>query len=143
MAEQTTRAIGYIRRTLTTDTDSSNKTDIATQRIRTYCTLNRITLVDILFDDARDASPDARPTLRAALSALADGRADALIVPNLATLSRSIVALTPWIDEHFGERSPYALISVLEQIDTRHATGRLSLGILSALSMFERGSRHA
>lgn len=72
MAEKTTRAIGYIRRTLTTDMDSSNKTDIATQRIRTYCALNRITLVDMLFDDARDVRPDARPTLRAGLSLLAD-----------------------------------------------------------------------
>lgn len=98
----------------------------------------------MLIDDAGVGQRlDARHTLRAALSALASGRADALIVPSLPALSRSIAELAPWLAEHFGEGRPHALIAVQEHIAIRQPTGCLALGVLSGLSLFDRGGRHA
>ena len=144
MAAETTRAIAYIRSAAPTDSDTLEKTKIATQQICTYCGLNGITLVDVLIDNIGKGQPlDERSILVDALGALESGRAAALIVPNLHTLSRSIAELVPWLVEHFGEGSPHALIAVEEHIDTRQPTGRLSLGVLSGLSLFDRGGRHA
>ena len=144
MADQPTSAIGYILRCSPDKSDTGSKTAIATQRICTYCQFNGITLVDMLVDDGMvERRLDERPTLRAALSALAAGRADALIVLSLPSLSRSICELAPWLAEHFGEGSRHALIAVHERIDTRKATGRQALGVLSALSLFAPEGRHA
>ncbi|HAN93428.1 MAG TPA: hypothetical protein DCQ33_15295 [Nitrospira sp.] len=144
MAAETTRAIAYIRSATPTDSHTDDKTKLSAQQICTYCSLNGITLVDVLIDDPGVGQRlSARPTLRDALSALASGRADVLIVPSLPTLSRSIVELAPWLAEHFGAGSPHALIAVQEHIDTRQPIGRLALGVLSGLSLFDRGGRHA
>ena len=144
MAAETTQAIAYIRSATPTDSHTDDKTKLSTQQICTYCSLDGITLVDVLIDDADVGQRlDARATLRDALSALASGRANTLIVPSLPMLSRSIAELAPWLAEHFGEGGPHALIAVQEHIDTRQQTGRLALGVVSGLSHFDRGGRHA
>lgn len=143
MAAKTTRAIAYIRSNTPTDDDTANRINIAAQRISAYCALTGITLIEMIVDEGSVGRLDARPTLQGGLSTLARGRADVLIVPSLNTLSRSVAELVPWLTRHFGDSSPYRLISVQEQIDTRQPTGRLALGVLSALSRFDRGARHA
>jgi DNA invertase Pin-like site-specific DNA recombinase len=144
MAAEPTRAIAYIRRNTPTDDDTVNRTNIEAQRITAYCGLNRITLIEMLIEEpGTRLGLDDRPALRACLAALSTGQADSLIVPNLRTLSRAIAELAPWLTRHFGESSPYELIAVQEQIDTRQPTGRLALGVLSALSLCDRGVRHA
>ena len=143
MAAKTTRAIAYIRSNTPTNDDTGNKTSIAVQRISAYCELSRITLIEMIVDAGSMGRLDARPSLQAGLSALTSRRADVLIVPSLHTLSRSIAEIAPWLARHFGEGSPNDLIAMQEQIDTRQPTGRLALGVLSALSRFDRGARHA
>lgn len=144
MAAKTTRAIAYIRSATPTVCDTADKPLIATQRIREYCQLNGITLVDVLTDVAVSGyGLDARPTLCVALLTLASGRADALIVPSLPMLSRSISELAPWLAEHFGEGRPYRLIAMQENLDTHQATGRLALSMLAGLALFEEGGLHA
>src|SRR5689334_20032112 len=132
MAAKTTRAIAYIRSNIPTDDDTGNKTSIAEQRISAYCELSRITLIEMIVDAGSVGRLDARPRLHAGLSALTSRRADVLRVPSLHTLSRSVAELVPWLARHFGEGSPYDLIAIQEQIDTRQPTGRLALGVLSA-----------
>lgn len=143
MAAQTTRAIAYIRSTTPTDSDTGNRIDIATQRIAAYCRVSGITLVEMLVDKESGGRLDSRPTLQAALSALADGRAEVLIVPSLSALSRSVAELGPWLAQHFGDGSAHHLIAVQEQIDTRQPAGRMALGVMLALSNFDRGAHHA
>jgi DNA invertase Pin-like site-specific DNA recombinase len=143
MAAEPTRAIAYIRRNTPTDGDTANRTNIEKQGIAAYCGLNRITLIEMIVDEGSMGRLDARPMLQGALSTLASSQADVLIVPSLNTLSRSVAELVPWLSRHFGDGSPYRLIAMQEQIDTRQPTGRLALGVLSALSGLERGARHA
>lgn len=143
MAAEPTRAIAYIRSNTPTDDDTANRINIASQRISAYCALTGSTLIEMIVDAGSGGRLDARPTLQGALSALASGRAGVLIVPSLNTLSRSVAELVPWLGRHFGDSSPYRLIAMQEQIDTRQPTGRLALGVLSALSRFEGGARHA
>jgi DNA invertase Pin-like site-specific DNA recombinase len=143
MAAKTTRAIAYIRRNTLTYSDTDNRTDIASQRIAAYCRLSGITLIEMFKDEGSVGRLDARPTLQAGLSMLADGRVEALIVPSLSTLSRSVAELAPWLARHFGDRSAHHLIAAQEQIDTRQPAGRLALGVMLALSRFDRGAHHA
>jgi DNA invertase Pin-like site-specific DNA recombinase len=95
-------------------------------------------------EEASGAQPlDARPKFTAALSSLRSGQADTLIVPTLPMVSRSLTELLPWLVKHFGEGSRHGLIAIQEDIDTRQATGRFAVGVLSALSLCGRGRRHA
>lgn len=88
------------------------------------------------FTDAASGKNLARPGLQAALTALNEGRADALLVLDLSRLTRSVRDLGALLDEFFRER--FALLSVADSIDTRTAGGRLVLNVLASVSQWER-----
>jgi site-specific DNA recombinase len=76
-----------------------------------------------------------RPGLQQALTMLARGEAQALVVLKLDRLTRSVRDLGDLLEGPFAKA---ALLSVSEQIDTRTAAGRLVLKVLARVAHWER-----
>src|SRR5262249_54392712 len=105
------------------------------EKIRQYCSLYDLTLVDIITDAGVSAKTLQREGLQTALSLLTSGQADGIVVVKLDRLTRNVADLGTLITEYFNT---YALLSVCEQIDTRSASGRLVLNVLTSVAQWER-----
>jgi DNA invertase Pin-like site-specific DNA recombinase len=134
------KAIAYLR--VSTDEQSENGVSLAAQeaKVRAYCELYNIELVDVVSDPGESGKSLERPGIKAALKRLENGEADGLVVAKLDRLSRSVGDWDFLIAEYFGERArPACLLwSVGEQIDTRTAPGRLVLNVLMSVAQWER-----
>lgn len=130
------KVIGYVR--VSTFEQASEGYSLAAQRERLndYAKLYGLTLVDVL-DEQASGKDLNRPQLQQALSRLASGEADGLLIAKLDRLSRSVKDLGELIEKHFGEGKA-ALLSVADQIDTRSASGRLVLNVLGSVAQWER-----
>src|SRR5262249_48856946 len=105
------------------------------EKIRQYCSLYDLTLVDIITDAGVSAKTLQREGLQKALSMLTSGHADGVVVVKLDRLTRNVADLGSLIQDYFNT---YALLSVCEQIDTRSASGRLVLNVLTSVAQWER-----
>jgi DNA invertase Pin-like site-specific DNA recombinase len=132
------RAIGYIR--VSTDVQVSEGVSLEAQRIRieAHCTAQDITLVDVIVDAGESAKSLKRPGIQAALKMLTQGQADALIVMKLDRLTRSVKDLGHLCESYFGATKPWSLLSVSDAIDTRSASGKLILNVLTSVAQWER-----
>lgn len=130
-----TRALGYIR--VSTDKQADHGVSLEAQReqIEGYCKLYGLELIDVIVDAGESAKSLDRPGLTQALAALRSGKADALIVAKLDRLTRNVRDLGDLIESYF-RRS--ALLSVGEQFDTRSASGRMVLNMLTTIAQWER-----
>jgi DNA invertase Pin-like site-specific DNA recombinase len=80
---------------------------------------------------------DKRPALKRALRALADDRADRLIVAKLDRLARNVrVALE--IDEDYATRQGWGILFGDMDIDTSTAVGKMQLSLFASVARFER-----
>jgi DNA invertase Pin-like site-specific DNA recombinase len=80
---------------------------------------------------------DKRPALKRALRALADDKADRLIVAKLDRLARNVrVALE--IDEDYATRNGWGILFGDMEIDTSTAVGKLQLSMFASVARFER-----
>lgn len=129
------RVIGYIR--VSTDGQDQSGLGLADQeqKIRAYCDLYGLSLVEIEKDSASGKSMD-RPGLQAALGALKAGRADGLVIAKLDRLTRSVRDMGILLDGYF--RDKFAFFVVAEQIDTSTAAGRFQLNLLASVAEWER-----
>lgn len=137
------RAVGYVRRSKTRrDRDGKPLPDqhgIAAQRsaITQRCRERGWTLVEITEDDGRSGATTARrPGLADALAALADGRADTLVVAKLDRLARSLVDFARIMAD--SREQGWSLVVLDLDIDTTTRNGRLFAGILAQLAEWER-----
>jgi site-specific DNA recombinase len=112
--------------------------DAQIAKIKAYCTLYDLTLLDIVVDAGVSAKTLKRPGLTAALAMLKAKKADGLVVTKLDRLSRSVKDWNHLIDTQFGEKAGKQLFSVNDQIDTRTAAGRLVLNVLMSVAQWER-----
>lgn len=133
-----TKTVAYIR--VSTSDQSDNGHSLAAQRekIELYARLHGLELVEIIEDAGVSAKSMDRPGLQRALAMLDQGEADALLVPKLDRLTRSVADLGRLIDTYFAEGKRAALLSVADSIDTRSAAGRLVLNVLASVSQWER-----
>jgi DNA invertase Pin-like site-specific DNA recombinase len=69
---------------------------------------------------------------------LQQGRVDALIVLKLDRLTRSVKDLGFLCETYFGDGKPWILLSVSDAIDTRSASGKLILNVLTSVAQWER-----
>lgn len=130
-----TRAIGYIR----ASTDEQTLTlDVQRTRLRAYAVAMDLELVATLEDPGRSGRNLDRPGVQESLRLLEAGEADALLVTKLDRLTRSVEDLGALIRRYFGDRAPFALLSVGDSIDTRTAGGRLVLNVLASVAQWER-----
>lgn len=135
---QQIRAIGYVR--VSTDMQAQEGVSLDSQklRIQAHCTAMDIHLVEIMVDAGESAKSLDRPGIQKALKILTQGKADALIVMKLDRLTRSVKDLGVLCETYFGEGKPWSLLSVSDSIDTRSASGKLILNVLTSVAQWER-----
>jgi site-specific DNA recombinase len=130
--------IGYVR--VSTEEQSKEGVSVDSQiaKIKAYCLLYDLTLVDVVVDAGVSAKTLKRPGLTEALAALKSKKADGMVIAKLDRLSRSVKDWNHLIDLYFGEKAGKQLCSVGDQIDTRTAAGRLVLNVLMSVAQWER-----
>ena len=132
-----TRTVAYLR--VSTDKQADHGVSLETQRakVQSYAALYDLDLVAVEVDAGESAKSLVRPALDRALAMLRTGKADALLVVKLDRLTRSVRDLCDLVDRYFrdGKR---ALLSVGEQVDTRSASGRMVLNVMSSVGQWER-----
>jgi DNA invertase Pin-like site-specific DNA recombinase len=89
-------------------------------------------------DEGSSAKTLKRPKLIRALEMIENGEADGILVTKLDRLTRSVRDMGDLVENYFGEKPGKVLLSVGEQIDTRSATGRLIMNVLSSVAQWER-----
>lgn len=129
------KAIGYARVSTQEQAHGGVSLDAQVQKIRLYCELHEIDLVDVIVDAGVSAKTVQRPGLQACLSALKRGDVDGLVIAKLDRLTRSVRDLSVLIDQVFQKA---ALHSVADAIDTGTAAGRLVLHVLGSVAQWER-----
>lgn len=132
-----TRVIGYVRVSTSKQADEGASLEAQAAKLRLYCELHELVLVDLIVDAGASAKSLKRPGLAAALSRLEAGEADGLLVAKLDRLTRSVKDLGILCENYFGE-GQHELLSVADAIDTRSAGGRLVLNVLASVSQWER-----
>lgn len=135
MANGRTKVVGYIR--VSTDKQADEGVSLSAQRakIEAYCLALDLELIAIVEDAGISAKSLDRAGLRSALAMLESGKAQAMLVTKLDRLTRSVRDLGDLIEKFFTK---YSLLSMSDQIDTRSATGRLMLNLLTSVAQWER-----
>jgi DNA invertase Pin-like site-specific DNA recombinase len=129
-------AIGYIR--VSTDEQAREGVSLENQRekIAAYCSLNDMALMDTIDDEGISAKNLNREGAQALISLVKQGKVDAVIVYKLDRLSRSVKDTINLIE--LFEKYKVAFHSIVDHIDTKTATGRFFLHIMSSLAQMER-----
>ncbi|HEY4000524.1 MAG TPA: recombinase family protein [Candidatus Xenobia bacterium] len=134
------KVIGYTR--VSTEEQATQGVSLAAQadKLRAYAALYDLELVDVVEDAGQSAKTLNRPGLQRVLELLRTGQAEGLLVAKLDRLTRSVADMAHLINDYFGDRARHqvTLLSVADQVDTRTASGRLVLNILSSVSQWER-----
>jgi len=137
MEPNRTSTVAYLR--VSTDKQADRGVSLEAQRakVESYAALYDLELVSIEVDAGESGKSLARAALDRALGMLRSGKADALLVVKLDRLTRSVRDLCDLVDRYFrdGKR---ALLSVSEQVDTRSASGRMVLNMLTVIGQWER-----
>ena len=130
-------AIGYVR--VSTQEQATDGVSLEAQRdrLRAYCKLNSIKLIDIKADEGYSGSTLDRPGLQSALQMLRRGRANTLIVAKLDRLSRSLRDVCTLVEELFSDEQNH-LLSLCGMVNTHSAAGRMVLMNLANYNQFER-----
>jgi site-specific DNA recombinase len=132
-----TRAIGYIRVSTTTQAEHGVSLDAQRAKLEAYAGLYDLTLTEVIVDAGVSAKTLNRPGLQRALGMLRKGQANALVVVKLDRLTRSVKDLGTLVEDYFSSDN-ISLLSVADNIDTRTAAGRLVLNVLGSVAQWER-----
>ena len=136
--QRRTKAVGYVRVSSEQQATEGVSLDAQRYKMRAYCKAMDIDLIDIIADEGYSASNLKRPGLQAALAMLRSGRASTLIVVKLDRLTRCVKDLGTLCEHYFSDAKPYALLSVSDSINTRSASGKLVLNVLTSVAQWER-----
>lgn len=129
-------AIGYIR--VSTDEQAREGVSLENQRqkIAAYCELNDMVLLDTIHDDGISAKNLNRDGLQVLIDMVKHSKVDAVIVYKLDRLSRSVKDTISLIE--LFEKHKVAFHAIVDRVDTKSATGRFFLHIMSSLAQMER-----
>ena len=133
----TKTAIGYVRVSTQEQVTEGVSLDSQRDKLRTYCRLHAIKLIDIKVDEGISGGTLERPGLQAALEMIRRGRANTLIVVKLDRLSRSLRDVCTLVEEFFSDER-YHLLSLCGMVNTHSAAGRMVLMNLANYAQFER-----
>jgi DNA invertase Pin-like site-specific DNA recombinase len=130
--------VGYVR--VSSEEQSRDGVSLAAQaeKVRLYCGLHGLDLVELITDPGASARTLDRPGLSRVLSLLDSGDATGLVVFKLDRLTRSLADWSLLIDRYFGRPGGPSLFSVSDSIDTRTAAGRMVLNIMMTVAQWER-----
>jgi site-specific DNA recombinase len=129
------KVIGYIRVSTSKQEQSGLSLEAQELKIRRYCELYDLELVDVVVDAGVTAANLKRDGIQSAIKRISSGEAEGLIIAKLDRLTRSIKDLNQLIEDVFTSA---ALISVSDQVDTNTPAGRLVLNILMSVAQWER-----
>ena len=104
-------AIGYVRVSTQEQATEGVSLDAQRDRLRTYCKLHSIKLIDIKADEGISGSTLDRPGLQAALQMIRRDRANTLLVAKLDRPSRSLRDVCTLVEELFSDER-YHLLSL-------------------------------
>jgi DNA invertase Pin-like site-specific DNA recombinase len=110
--------------------------DAQSAKIRAYCELNDLELVEIICDAGKSAKNTERDGLQKCLSMIASGEAQAIVVYKLDRLSRKVLDTLNLISEI--ESHGASLHSISEKLDTSSALGKFFVNMTAALAQLER-----
>ena len=136
--QRRTKAVGYVRVSSEQQATEGVSLDAQRYKMRAYCKAMDIDLIDIIADEGYSASNLKRPGLRAALAMLRNGQARTLIVVKLDRLTRCVKDLGTLCEQYFSDEKAYTLMSLSDSIDTRSASGKLVLNVLTSVAQWER-----
>ena len=125
------KVIGYVR---TSTNDQLISLEAQENKIRLYCELHELDLVEVVIEQASAKNIGGRPLLQDCLNRLGKD-VSGLIVAKLDRLTRSTIDIGTLIEKYFQD---YSLISVVEQVNTSTPAGKLMLNLLTAVSQWER-----
>ena len=132
------RVVAYSRVSTEEQSESGHSMAAQKEKLKAYCSLYDLELIEIIEDAGQSAKSLNRPRLQRALQMLRDGEADGLVIVKLDRLTRSVADWQELIDGYFGEKAGKSLCSVSDSIDTRTAAGRLVLNVLLSVAQWER-----
>jgi DNA invertase Pin-like site-specific DNA recombinase len=132
------KVLGYVRVSTEEQSEEGVSLDAQIAKIRLYCELHDLELIDVIVDAGESGKSLDRPGIQDALHRLDRRKADGLVIVKLDRLSRNIGDWNWLIAEYFGEKPGKQLWSVGDSIDTRTAAGRLVLNVLMSVAQWER-----
>lgn len=127
--------IGYIRVSTEEQAKSGLGMEAQEKKIKMYCELYELNLVDIVTDKGFSGKNLKRPGIQEVFSSLKAGKAEGIVIAKLDRLTRSISDMGNMLETTLQENQ---LFSVAENIDTRSASGRLVLNVLTSVAQWER-----
>jgi len=136
--QRRTKAVGYVRVSSDQQANEGVSLDAQRHKMRAYCKAMDIELIDLIADEGYSAANLKRPGLQAALTMLRSGRASTLIVVKLDRLTRCVKDLGTLCEQYFSDEKPYTLLSISDSINTRSASGKLVLNVLTSVAQWER-----
>lgn len=133
----TTRVVAYIRVSTDKQSDEGWSLEAQKEKLAAYAKLYDLEIIVYEYDAGESASSLERPALQRALARLDRFEASGLLVVKLDRLTRNVRDLCTLVDNYFKD-GMHSLMSIGEQVDTRSASGRLVINILTAVSQWER-----
>ena len=130
------KALGYIRVSTEDQAREGISLDNQEAKIKSYASLHDLELMEIIRDEAASGKTLDRPGMVRLLEKMETGKVDAVIVYKLDRLSRKTLDTLNLI-EAFEDKG-IAFHSISEKVDTKSASGKFFLTIMSAIAQMER-----
>ena len=130
------KAAGYIRVSTEDQAREGISLDNQEAKIRAYASINDLELVEVICDEGASGKNLEREGIFRLLELVGAGEVLAVIVYKLDRLSRSTLDTLSLIENL--ESKGIAFHSISEKVDTRSATGKFFLTIISAIAQMER-----
>lgn len=130
------KAIGYVRVSTLEQVTEGISLDNQKAKIKAYCSLNDLDLVEIIEDAGKSGKSLNREGIATLLDMIRKKAVGAVIVYKLDRLSRKVIDTLTLIESF--EKADIAFHSLNEKIDTSTAMGRFFLNITASLAQMER-----
>jgi site-specific DNA recombinase len=130
------RTIGYTR--VSTDEQARSGISLETQRakVEAYCQLNDLELVGILEDAGKSGKDLNREGMQQLLSMIKSRSVDAVVTYKLDRISRRVIDTLGVME--LIEKSRIAFHSIVDQVNTKTATGRFVMNVMASMAQMER-----
>jgi DNA invertase Pin-like site-specific DNA recombinase len=130
------KAIGYIRVSTEDQAREGISLDAQKAKIEAYAAINDLALVEVIRDEGASGKDLEREGMANLLDLVESGKVEAVIVYKLDRLSRRTLDTLSLIEKL--ESKGIAFHSISEKVDTKSATGKFFLTIISAVAQMER-----
>ncbi|MEN6488753.1 MAG: recombinase family protein [Smithella sp.] len=131
------KTIGYIRVSTTRQAAEGVSLDSQKSKIRAYCDLKDLELVDIISDAGKSGKRADREGFQEILSLCKSKEVEAVVIYSLSRFTRSTRDLLDFVDR-FVINGTVTLHSLSESLDTSSPTGRFMLKVMAAMNELER-----